>query len=369
MQLKDLTSIELPPAADMHVHLRQDAMMELCTPLVEKGGCDTVFIMPNLTPKIGSVSQAIEYHEKLQRLAPNVKFLMSLYLHNGLTEEEIEKAAKSGVVYGVKFYPAGVTTNSQEGVLDIEQLYPVFAAMEKHDLVLNLHGEMISTPASAVGKQTEPVVTVLNAEPLFIPQLAKLHAAFPKLRIVLEHVSTKQGLDAVRACGPNVAGTITAHHLHITIDDAVSDVFNFCKPVAKTPEDRLALVKAVVDGSGKFFFGSDSAPHPIQSKKGAGATAAGCFTQPYVSQIVIKALEVATEQGWINENELTLEAIEGFLSGFGRKFYKLPAANSTKKIRLEKKGEKIPDIVRSADGAVEIVPWGRGREVRSLTWV
>lgn len=103
-----------------------------------------------------------------------------------------------------------VTTNSQEGVLDIEQLYPVFAAMEKHDLVLNLHGEMISTPASAVGKQTEPVVTVLNAEPLFIPQLAKLHAAFPKLRIILEHVSTKQGLDAVRACGPNVS-SLTIH--------------------------------------------------------------------------------------------------------------------------------------------------------------
>lgn len=100
-----------------------------------------------------------------------------------------------------------MTTNSQEGVLDIEQLYPVFSAMEKHDLVLNLHGEMISTPASAVGKQTDPVVTVLNAEPLFIPQLAKLHAAFPKLRIILEHVSTKQGLDAVRACGPNVSLT------------------------------------------------------------------------------------------------------------------------------------------------------------------
>jgi len=97
-----------------------------------------------------------------------------------------------------------VTTNSQEGVLDIEQLYPVFAAMEKFDLVLNLHGEMISTPSRAVGKQTEPVVTVLNAEPLFVPQLAKLHKAFPKLRIILEHVSTRQGLDAVRACGPNV---------------------------------------------------------------------------------------------------------------------------------------------------------------------
>lgn len=144
----------------------------------------------------------------------------------------------------------------------------------------------------------------------------------------------------------------------------------------------------MVEGSGKFFFGayfqpssllpntdlyfligSDSAPHPVQSKKGAGATAAGCFTQPYVSQIVIEGLEAAAEQGWINENELTSKAIEGFLSGFGRKFYKLPAASSAKKIRLEKKGEKISDIVRSADGAVEIVPWGRGREVRSLSWV
>jgi dihydroorotase len=118
-----------------------------------------------------------------------------------------------------------------------------------------------------------------------------------------------------------------------------------------------------------FIIGSDSAPHPVQSKKGPGATAAGCFTQPYVSQIVLGALEEAIEQGWIQADEVTQEALEGFLSGFGRKFYKLPASNSTKKIRLEKKGEKIPDIMKSADGAVEVVPWGRGREIRTLSWV
>lgn len=117
------------------------------------------------------------------------------------------------------------------------------------------------------------------------------------------------------------------------------------------------------------IIGSDSAPHPVQSKKGPGATAAGCFTQPYVSQIVLGALEEAIEQGWIKADEVTQEALEGFLSGFGRKFYKLPASSSTKKIRLEKKGEKIPDIMKSTDGAVEVVPWGRGREIRTLSWV
>ncbi|KAL1981043.1 hypothetical protein VTN96DRAFT_3152 [Rasamsonia emersonii] len=370
MQLRSLSSIELPPTADFHVHLRQDAMMELCTPLVEKGGCDTVYVMPNLQPPIKTVSEALAYHDKLTRLAPNVKFLMSLYLHPGLTPEMIAEAARTGVIYGVKFYPAGVTTNSQDGILDIEQLYPVFEAMEKHDLVLNLHGEMISSPPGAYVKEDgSPAVTVLNAEPMFLPQLHKLHAAFPKLRIVLEHVSTRQGLEAVRQCGPTVAGTITAHHLWMVIDDWCGDVFNFCKPVAKTPEDRVALIKAVVEGSGKFFFGSDSAPHPIQAKKGPGSTAAGCFTQPYCASIVIGAIEEALAQGWIRDDEVTIDAIEGFLSKFGRAFYKLPAASSTSKIRLEKKGEKIPDVVRSEDGSVEVVPWGRGKEIRSVSWI
>ena len=161
--------------------------------------------------------------------------------------------------------PSQVTTNSQDGVLDIEQYYSVFEAMQAHDLVLNLHGET-------------PEIEVLQAEAAFVPTLHRLHAAFPKLRIVLEHVSTAQGVEAVRKCAATVAATITAHHLFMTTENAEQDVYNFCKPIAKTLEDRIALLRAAVDGSGKFFFGSDSAPHPVQLKEGTN-TAAGCFTQ------------------------------------------------------------------------------------------
>jgi len=142
--------------------------------------------------------------------------------------------------------------------------------MEDHDLILNIHGEMVSSKPDAFAKEEygREAVTVMNAESRFLPQLHKLHVSFPNLRIVLEHVSTKEALDAVRKCGPKVAGSITAHHLWICLDDALGNVFNFCKPIAKTPGDRVALVRAVVENSGKFFFGSDSAPHHIQSKKG-----------------------------------------------------------------------------------------------------
>ena len=182
--------------------------MEVCTPLIEAGGCDTAFVMPNLQPPIVTTAQATAYYKKLQALAPNVKFLMSLYLHPSLTPDEIAEAAKSKVVYGVKLYRAGVTTNSQDGVLNIEQFYPVFAAMQKHGLVLNLHGEMASSPPRECCGDGLEAVTVLNAEPKFLPQLEKLHKTFPSLRIVLEHVSTREGLDAVRRCG----ATVSAKH-------------------------------------------------------------------------------------------------------------------------------------------------------------
>lgn len=179
--------------------------MELCTPLVKVGGCDTVYVMPNLQPPITQISDALSYHERLSRLAPDVTFLMSLFLHPGLNASTIAEAARTKIIRGVKLYPAGVTTNSQDGVLDIEQYYPVFEAMEAHGLILNLHGEMISSPPAAfVEAGATAAVTVLNAEPMFLPQLYQLHAAFPKLSIILEHVSTREGLDAVRRCGPTV---------------------------------------------------------------------------------------------------------------------------------------------------------------------
>ena len=176
---------------------------------------------------------------------------MTLYLHPSITPDTIADAAESGIA-GVKAYPAGVTTNSQAGVLDWQQFYPVFEAMQTHDLVLNLHGEVPGT-ALVVG---EDDISVLNAEALFMPTLHKIHKDFPKLRIVLEHCTSRDALEAVRSCGPTVGATITAHHLWMTVDDWCGDVFNFCKPVAKTKVDRIALLRAAVDGgNGKFFFG------------------------------------------------------------------------------------------------------------------
>ncbi|KAL8834081.1 MAG: hypothetical protein Q9170_003937 [Blastenia crenularia] len=305
--------------------------------------------MPNLQPPITQVSQAISYHRRLSRIAPDVKFLMSLYLHPTVDANVIAEAAESRIVYGVKLYPAGVTTNSQDGVLDIEQYYPVFEAMQTHDLVLNLHGET-------------PGVNSLNAEAAFLPQLEKIHATFPNLRIILEHASTREGIAAVRQCGLAVRATITAHHLWATTENAEKDVFSFCKPIAKTPEDRIALLRAAVDGSSKFFFGSDSAPHSIQSKEQAGG-AAGCFTQGWCTALVIGALEHAIGQRWISKEDVTQEALGGFLSNNGRDFYKIPDSSPRRRIRLTRQGEKIPKSITSSDGKIVLVPFRSGQEI------
>ena len=343
--------------------------MELVTPLIEAGGCDTVYVMPNLQPPIKTVSEALSYHQQLTSLAPNVTFLMSLFLHPDLTPSIIADAAKSGIIYGVKLYPAGVTTNSSDGVLDIEYYYPIFAAMEEHNLILNLHGEMVSSSPNATSfSNRKEAISVLNAEPKFLPQLFKLHTSFPNLRIILEHVSTAEGIEAVKKCGDTVTGTITAHHLWMTIDDWCSDVFSFCKPVAKTPSDRLTLIRAVVESQGKFFFGSDSAPHSLESKKERGkSTPAGCFTQPWCTGLVIGALEEGVKNGWIGEEDVSREVLEGFLSTYGKKFYQVEEAKE-RRLVLEKKGERIKDVVRSHDGNLEVVPFGAGKEVWSVSW-
>lgn len=194
---------------------------------------------------------------------------MTLYLHPDITPNTIAEAAAAGIA-GVKVYPAGVTTNSAAGVLDLAAYDSVFAAMQEHNLVLNLHGECVSTPPSelTIASPTNPAITVLNAEQAFLPTLKKLHAQYPRLRIVLEHCTTRDALQAVQECGETVAATITAHHLWMTVDDWCGDVHGFCKPVAKRLEDRIALCQAVVKGSAsnRIFFGACDVP----SCKGAG---------------------------------------------------------------------------------------------------
>ncbi|KAJ8604276.1 hypothetical protein MRB53_041874 [Persea americana] len=324
MRLADLSELELPVSADFHVHLRDGPMMDLVVLQSVK-----VASTRSCLPRPPAVPRA-ERH-----------FLMSLYLHSSITPATIAEAAAAGIA-GVKSYPAGVTTNSASGVLSYEPFYPVFEAMQEHDLVLNLHGEL---PPSA-GEE----ITVMNAEEAFLPTLEKLHKKFPRLRIVLEHCTTAAacgGREEVRADGGS--------------DDHGASF------AAYPPRDRSALLHAVVAGGGRFFFGSDSAPHDVKAKQGGKKAAAGCFTQGWATQLVLEALEEAIAKKMLDEEDIRQPALEGFLSGFGRKFYKLKA-NENARILLSRSGEKIPDIIKSKDGEVSVVPFASGKEVWSLKW-
>ena len=211
-------------------------------------------------------------------------------------------------------------------------------------------------------------MTILNAESKFLPILTSLSLRFPNLRIVLEHLTTAEAVRTVENLGKNVAGTITAHHLQIIADDWAGNSINYCKPVAKTVADRTALLHAAVSGNPKFFFGSDSAPHPLSSKRGADKVAAGVFTQPYTTQLVIEALERGVEMGVLREEDITYEKLEGFTSSFGRRFYNL-SPSSNEEIELRKGDEKIMSMLESEDRSLQVVPFRSGEPTRSLAWV
>lgn len=343
-------TIDLGRPGDFHVHLRDGALKEVVTPTVREGGVSVCFVMPNLVPPLVEVDRVLAYKESLQKLAPKTTFLMSLYLSPEITPEVIVAAKKAGIS-GVKVYPAGVTTNSDHGVSSYEPFYPTFAEMERQDMVLNLHGECPS------GKD----IHVLNAEEKFLPTLKELHSKFPKLRIVLEHCTSAAAINAVKECGPNVVATITAHHLYLTVDSWGGSSQNFCKPVAKFPSDRDALIDAATSGSPKFFFGSDSAPHPARNKAKAKGAAAGVFTQSHALAYVAEVFENAGK----------LDKLKGFVTDFGKDFYRVDDADlrdPVGSVTLVRRDNAIPDIVggNSDDG---VVPFRAGETLRwQVVW-
>ncbi|TVY36529.1 putative dihydroorotase [Lachnellula subtilissima] len=317
--------LELPASADFHVHLRDGAMMKAVVPTIRAGGCNTVY-------------------------DPSINYLMTLYLHESISAAVVKGARAQGIV-GIKSYPAGVTTNSSSGVLSYEPFYPVFTTMENRGMVLNLHGECPS------GKD----ITILNADSNFLPTLKSLHAKFPKLKIVLGRKRERRESTALLRMLLR-----PAHHLYLIVDDWADNPFSYCKPVAKNPSDREALIKAALDGTGKFFMGSDSAPHDISAKKGGtGKTAAGVFTQPYVTQLVLGAFEEAIKREVVTEADVTAEILEGFLGGYGRKFYGI-TDSSNEKIVLVKGGEEVQESFKG-DG-VEFIPFRKGQSTWSIQW-
>jgi len=337
----------VPSPADFHVHLRQGKLASLVTPHVRKGGFVLAYVMPNLKPPITTTAQALAYKAELEAIYPTVEYLMTLYLSPDLTPEEIVKAKQAGIV-GVKSYPRGVTTNSDGGIESYEIYYPVFEAMQRVDMVLNLHGEVPSDPTTNTH--------VLNAEPQFLPHLLSLHKAFPRLRIVLEHATTRAAISAVKACGPTVACTITAHHLALTVDDWAGQSFNFCKPVAKYPDDREALREVIREGHPRFFLGSDSAPHPVHSKATSTPTqgcAAGIYTSPILLPLVAHLLESFG----------ALDKLDGFTSTFGRRFYHRDlTTEQTEMVLLRKVGTHVVQE-KYGTGEDSVVPFWAGKEI------
>ncbi|KAK0565295.1 dihydroorotase [Tilletia horrida] len=334
------------------------------------GGVDVAYVMPNLVPPISTTDEAVDYHKRLVELAPSTKFLMSLYLSPALTPDEVRKAKDSGVVWGVKSYPRGVTTNSASGVESYDVYYPVFEAMQEVGLVLNLHGEVPS--------DTDKGICVLNAEALFLEHLHKLHAAFPRLRIILEHATTRAAVEAVKKCGDTVGCTITPHHLQLTVDDWAGKPLNFCKPVAKYPDDRAALREIIKEGHPRFFLGSDSAPHPLASKLPSAAThgletvtSCGCAAGVYTSAILIPLC------AHLLESFGALDRMEGYVSKHGRAFYGLDT-EAGRKVNLRRvsgpNAARVPvafihpDHISIAEGAkdrIQVVPFMAGSQ---LNW-
>ncbi|KAH7916152.1 dihydroorotase [Hygrophoropsis aurantiaca] len=338
--------IEIRSPADFHVHLRQGELSKVVTPHVKQGGFKLAYVMPNLKPPITTTDQALAYKKELESIDQDVEYLMTLYLSPDLTPAEIVKAKQNGIV-GVKSYPRGVTTNSDGGIESYEAYYPIFEQMEEEGMVLNLHGEVPSDAATNT--------CVLNAEATFLPHLAKLHARFPRLRIVLEHATTRAAVEAVETLGDTVACTITAHHLAITVDDWAGQSFNFCKPVAKFPDDRQALRDIILEGHPRFFLGSDSAPHPAHAKSTATPTdpcAAGVYTSPILLPLVAHLLESFG----------ALHRLEDFVSNNGRRFYDRPASL-----------DATPVVLKRVKGAIEsqwpfgddssVVPFWAGKEI------
>ncbi len=325
-------------ADDFHVHLRQGEVMALVAPLVHAGGAGRCIAMPNTVPPLTTARAVVEYRDALSRLEPRVEFLASLYLTAGLTSDEVHRATDAGVA-GVKCYPRGVTTNSGAGVEDLMAYGPVFAAMQERDMVLQVHAEAPSNASTGI--------SIMNAEEAFLSELGRLHASFPNLRIVLEHVSSAAGVAWVERMDERVAATVTLHHLTLTVDDWAGRCHNYTKPVAKLPSDREAIGRVVIAGHSRFFLGSDSAPHPRADKEGVSARP-GIFTTP----ILMPALAERFEQLGC------LDRLNDFASLFGRRFYGLPELDAPP-MRLVRR----PWLVPASYGT--IVPF---RADETLTW-
>ncbi len=340
--------IEITQPDDFHLHVRNgDALKSVIHDTARQFG--RAIIMPNLPTPVTQVEQAQAYRQEImEALCQDETYftdfqpLMTLYLTDNTTPDTIYQAKKSGIIHALKLYPAGATTNSAAGVTDITHTYPALEAMQAVGMPLLIHGEV-----------TDPDVDIFDRESVFIETvLEPLILQFPELKIVLEHITTKDAVEFINTAADHLVATITAHHLLINRNAIFSGGIrphHYCLPVLKREEHRLALVTAATSGSKKFFLGTDSAPHS-QTAKESACGCAGMYT-------AFNAMELYAE---VFDNADALEKLEDFSSSFGAEFYNLPKNGET--IVLQKENWEIPrELPYLAENSNEkIIPFRAG---------
>ena len=328
------TSLTLTRPDDWHLHVRDGAALNTVVPHTA-AQFGRAIIMPNLKPPVITAKQALAYKARIQAAVPaGVSFepLMTLYLTDNLPADEIARAKDAGVV-AAKLYPAGATTNSDAGVTDLRKTYKTLEAMQKAGLLLLVHGEVTSSD-----------IDLFDREAVFIDtQLIPLRKDFPELKIVFEHITTKEAAQYVADSDRFTAASITAHHLLYNRNAIFTGGIRphyYCLPVLKRETHRLALVQAATGGSNKFFLGTDSAPHPTHLKEHASGCA-GCYTAHAAMELYAQAFDAAG----------ALDKLEGFASFFGADFYGLP--RNSGRVTLRKEPWTLPEQVAFGEGVVK----------------
>ena len=343
--MNTIDSLTLTRPDDWHLHLRDGEALAAVVGASARQFARAI-VMPNLKPPVTTVAQAQAYRDRIvAALPPGTDFtpLMTLYMTDRTEPDEIRRAAQSGIVHAVKLYPAGATTNSDAGVTDLAHTYRALEAMQACAMPLLIHGEV-----------TDHTVDVFDREAVFIDTvLAPLRRRFPELRVVLEHITTREAAQYVSEASGPIAATITAHHLLWNRNAIFTGGLRphwYCLPVLKREQHREALVAAATSGDPKFFLGTDSAPHAARLKEHASACA-GCYTAPHALELYATAFERAG----------ALHRLEAFASFHGPDFYRLP--RNTTRVELRRETWQIPEALPF--GADTIVPLAGGE---SLNW-
>ena len=339
------TTLTIARPDDWHLHLRDGVLLEAVLPHTA-AQFRRAIVMPNLRPPVTTTALAAAYRERILAARPagsDFEPLMALYLTDNTPAGEIRAAKASGFVHAVKLYPAGATTNSDSGVTDLRHAHAALEAMQETGMVLAIHGEV-----------TDRDIDVFDREKVFIEDiLIPLRRDFPGLRVVLEHITTRDAADYVREAGGEIAATITAHHLLYNRNAIFAGGLRphyYCLPVLKREVHRRALLEAATGGNPRFFLGTDSAPH-ARGDKEADCGCAGCYTGLHALELYATAFEAAGR----------LDRLEGFASHFGADFYRLPRNQGT--VTLRKQEWVIP--AELPYGERTLVPLAQGE---TLGW-